>query len=506
MKAALVLKMGQQLSMTPQLQQAIRLLQMSTLDLQDEIQEALESNPMLERLEDDGTEGSTSSNEANLDASESDTPSTSLNDTTHTTDYDQPGSQAQTSDATSEWSEEIPAELSIDTSWEDVYQSSASNLPASSDEEWDFTATTASGTSLQDHLLWQLNLAKLSPRDEYIARTLIDAIGSDGYLEESLPELLDGFVPELEVSLEDLERVLKHVQEFEPTGVGARNLGECLLLQLRTLPKSTPCLADAIQLCEKYLDILGSKDYGRLMRLMRTSEDQLRDIVQLVQSLDPRPGSSIESSEAEYVVPDIIVRKDKNRWIVELNPEIAPKLGINSLYASYVRRADNSTDNTFMRNQLQEARWFIRSLQSRNETLLKVATEILNRQLGFFEYGPEAMRPMVLADIAEAIEMHESTISRATTQKYMHTPRGIFELKYFFSSHVSTAQGGECSSTAIRAIIEKLVAAENPRKPLSDSKIAALLEEQGIQVARRTVAKYRESMGIPSSTDRKQLI
>lgn len=511
MRASLVLKMGQQLTMTPQLQQAIRLLQMSTLDLQAEIQEALDSNPMLEREEEGAEHGQ--QNVADFDSS--DAPE--FNQATNTHHEHNPASQA-TSDSNentnadypdasaSDWADQIPAELSIDTSWEDVYQSSASNLPASNSEEWDFTATTASDTNLHDHLLWQLNVAKFNPRDEYIARTLIDAIGDDGYLEETLPELLEGFMEELEVTLDDLETVLARVQEFEPTGIGARNLAECLLLQLKSLPSDTPWLAKATTLCQKHLDLLGSKDYQRIMRTMRINEDELRSIVQLIQTLDPRPGSSIETSEAEYIVPDVIVRKDKNRWIVELNPEIAPKLSINSLYASYVRRADNSSDNTFMRNQLQEARWFIRSLQSRHETLLKVSTEILERQIDFFEHGPEAMKPMVLADIAEAIEMHESTISRATTQKYMHTPRGIFELKYFFSSHVSTAQGGECSSTAIRAIIEKLVAAENPKKPLSDSKITALLEEQGIQVARRTIAKYREALGIPSSTDRKQLL
>lgn len=501
MKAALVLKMGQQLTITPQLQQAIRLLQMSTMDLQEEIQEALESNPMLER-QDDNNDSSTESVELNEQA---EFEPASQASTSQNQNNEDSGSQPESS-SESDWTDSIPEELSIDTSWEDVYQSSASNLPANPDEDWDFTATTASATSLHDHLLWQLNLAKLDAKQEYIAHTLIDAINDDGYLQESLSEILQDFDPELEIELADLEQVLAVIQEFDPTGIGARDLGECLLLQLKALPEDTAWRKEAIKLCSKYLDLLGSKDYQRVMRSMGVNEEQLRNIVQLIQSLDPRPGSSIESSEAEYIVPDVIVRKDKQRWVVEINPEIAPKLGINSLYASYVRRGDNSSDNTFMRNQLQEARWFIRSLQSRNETLLKVSTEILQRQMGFFEHGPEAMRPMVLADIAEAIEMHESTISRATTQKYMHTPRGIFELKYFFSSHVNTAQGGECSSTAIRAIIEKLVAAENPQKPLSDSKITSLLEEQGIQVARRTIAKYREALGIPSSTDRKQLL
>lgn len=500
MKASLVLKMGQQLTMTPQLQQAIRLLQMSTLDLQDEIREALEANPMLERQDDADADGHASEAdplaEASEQASHAESPASS---------HEPPAPEHNESSENTGDLECIPDELAVDTSWEDIYQTSASNLPVASDEDRDFTATTASGISLQDHLLWQLNLSSLDPRQEYLATTLIDSINSDGYLESSLDELLAGLDPQLGVHLEELEDMLEHIQQFDPTGVGARDLRECLLLQLAQLDKDTPHLAEARQLCDKHLELLGGREYSRLMRQMRLSETALGEVVQLIQSLDPRPGSHIEENAPEYITPDVIVRKDKQRWTVELNPEIAPRLRVNALYASYVRRADNSDDNTFMRNQLQEARWFIRSLHSRNETLLRVATEILKRQPGFFEHGPVAMKPMVLADIAEALEMHESTISRATTQKYMHTPRGIFELKYFFSSHVSTDQGGECSSTAIRAMIEQLVAAENPKKPLSDSKITALLAEQGIQVARRTIAKYREALGIPASTDRKQL-
>lgn len=502
MKASLVLKMGQQLTMTPQLQQAIRLLQMSTLDLQDEIREALESNPMLERQDDN--EADSHDNEADPLAEASDSPAADASASQPESHEPPKPEHPETSENTSDL-ERIPDELPVDTSWEDVYQTSASNLPASQDEDWDFTATTAIGVSLQDHLLWQLNLSSLNEREEYLATTLIDSINSDGYLESSLDELLSSFNPQLDIRKSELEDMLDHVQQFDPTGVGARDLRECLLLQLAHMDQDTPWLAEARQLCDKHLELLGGREYNRLLRQMRLSEDHLREVVQLIQSLDPRPGSKIEESEPEYITPDVLVRKDKDRWVVELNPEIAPRLRVNSLYASYVRRADNSDDNTYMRNQLQEARWFIRSLHSRNETLLKVSSEILKRQLDFFEHGPVAMKPMVLADIAEAIDMHESTISRATTQKYMHTPRGIFELKYFFSSHVNTDQGGECSSTAIRAMIEQLVAAENPRKPLSDSKITDLLAEQGIQVARRTIAKYREALNIPSSTARKQL-
>lgn len=489
--------MGQQLTMTPQLQQAIRLLQLSTLDLQQEIQEALESNPMLERQE-DGDDFDNSDPMADNAESKpvAETQDTSFQESTPTVDSLDEG----------EWNERIPNELPVDTAWEDIYQTSASSLPSNDDDEWDFTTRTSAGESLQSHLLWQLNLAPMSDTDRLIAVTLIDCINNQGYLDESLEEICESFDPELDIELDEIEAVLHRIQQFEPAGIGARNLSECLLLQLRQLPASTPWMAEAQRLVRDYIDLLGSRDYSQLMRRMKLKEDELRQVIELVQSLNPRPGSQIESSEAEYVVPDVIVRKDNERWLVELNQEAVPRLRVNPQYAGFVRRADTSADNTFMRNQLQEARWFIKSLQSRNETLMKVATQIVEHQRGFLDHGDEAMKPLVLHDIAEAVGMHESTISRVTTQKYMHTPRGIYELKYFFSSHVSTSEGGECSSTAIRAIIKKLVAAENQKKPLSDSKIAGLLEAQGIQVARRTVAKYRESLGIAPSSERKRLM
>lgn len=498
MKPSLVLKMGQQLTMTPQLQQAIRLLQLSTLDLQQEIQEALESNPMLERQE----EGEDFDNDDPLADGEESTATAAPAESS----YQEPQNTAENLEDGSEWSERIPQDLPVDTAWEDVYQTSASSLPSSDDDEWDFTARASGGESLQSHLLWQLNLAPMSDTDRLIATTLIDCINDQGYLEESLEEVLESFDPELDIELDEIEAVLRRLQHFEPVGVAARDLRECLLLQLRQLPDDTPWLAEARRLAGEYLDLLGGRDYSQLMRRLKLKEDELRQVIELIQSLNPRPGSQIESSEPEYIVPDVIVRKDSGRWLVELNQEAVPRLRVNAQYAGLVRRADTSADNTFMRNQLQEARWFIKSLQSRNETLMKVATQIVEHQRGFLEYGEEAMKPLVLHDIAEAVGMHESTISRVTTQKYMHTPRGIFELKYFFSSHVSTVEGGECSSIAIRAIIKKLVAAENVRKPLSDSKIASLLEEQGIQVARRTVAKYRESLGIAPSSERKRLM
>lgn len=489
MKHSLVLKMSQQLTMTPQLQQAIRLLQLSTLDLQQEIQEALESNPMLERQED----GEDFDSQDPLAEGGSPAPEEHIDRDPEALDAEQ-------------WGERIPSELPVDTAWEDIYQTSASSLPVSDDDEWDFTARTSSGESLQSHLLWQLNLTPMSDNDNLVALSIIDAINNDGYLEETLEEICESFDPELGIELDEVEMVLHRVQQLEPIGVGARNLRECLLLQLAQLPQNTPWLEEARQLCSEHLELLGGRDYNQLMRRLGLKENELRQVVELIQRQNPRPGSQIQSEEAEYIVPDVIVRKHNERWLVELNPDAVPKLRVNPTYAGLVRRADSSADNTFMRNQLQEARWFIKSLLSRNETLMKVATEIVEQQRGFLEYGEEAMKPMVLHDIAEAIGMHESTISRVTTQKYMHTPRGIFELKYFFSSHVSTAEGGECSSTAIRAIIKKLVSAENPKKPLSDSKIAGLLEAQGIQVARRTIAKYRESLGIAPSSERKRLV
>lgn len=496
MKPSLVLKMGQQLTMTPQLQQAIRLLQLSTLDLQQEIQEALESNPMLERQE----EGEDFDNSDPL--AEGDSLTLTSPQEIASTSSEQHEAQLEEG----EWHERIPSELPVDTAWEDVYQTSASSLPSNDDDEWDFTSRTSSGESLHSHLLWQLNLAPMSDKDRLIAVTLIDCMNPQGYLEETLEEVLEAFDPELDVELDEIEAVLHRIQQFEPAGIGARDLRECLLLQLRQLPAQTAWLEEAKRLVEEHLDLLGSRDYAALGRRLRLKEEELRQVVELIQRLNPRPGAQIESSEPEYIVPDIIVRKDNERWLVELNQEAMPRLRVNPQYAGFVRRADSSADNTFMRNQLQEARWFIKSLQSRNETLMKVATQIVEHQRGFLDYGDEAMKPLVLHDIAEAVGMHESTISRVTTQKYMHTPRGIYELKYFFSSHVSTAAGGECSSTAIRAIIKKLVAAENSKKPLSDSKIAGLLEAQGIQVARRTVAKYRESLGIAPSSERKRLL
>lgn len=500
--------------MTPQLQQAIRLLQLSTLDLQAEIQEALDSNPMLEVTDESGdktsnSDDSNSSNDAdsiNIEAEiykhDSLTSKNSDTETAPTPKEDTPKEN--------EWNEDtIPTDLAVDTDWDEIYQSSSSGSMVSRGEgdDSDFESRNSASDTLQDHLQWQLNLTPSSDLDREIGEAIIDAVGASGMLDQTIDEIHQGlspFHPELE--LDEVVAVLHRVQQFDPPGVASQTIQECLLIQLDQLGRSDAELHHVRLLVNNYLSLLGNRDFKQLMRKLKIKEAELQNTIEIIQSLNPRPGEHIGSDTTEYVVPDVFVTKENNRWNVQLNPDIAPKIRINGDYASMVKRADSSSDNTFLRDNLQEARWFLKSLQSRNETLLKVSTCIVEKQQGFLDYGPEAMKPMVLHDVAEIVEMHESTISRVTTQKYMHTPQGILELKYFFSSHVATNTGGECSSTAIRAIIKKLVAAENTRKPLSDSKITTLLEDQGIQVARRTIAKYRESLNIPPSNERKRLI
>jgi RNA polymerase sigma-54 factor len=399
--------------------------------------------------------------------------------------------------------------LPVDTSWDDIYQPSStpSSSAAGENDDFDFESRRSTTESLFDHLMWQLNLTPMSDRDRVIAMAIIDAVEPTGMLSTPITDIYAGLADALEdLDQEEVDAVLHRIQQFDPAGVAAHDLQECLLIQLRQLPPDTPYLQAAKMVVKEHLNLLGSRDYKQLMRKTKLKEHELRDTILTIQRLNPRPGDQINAGETEYVVPDVFVSKEQDRWTVRLNPEIAPKIRINPEYAGLIKRADSSSDNTFLRDNLQEARWFLKSLQSRNETLLRVASCIVEKQRGFLDYGAEAMKPLVLHDVAEAVGMHESTISRVTTQKYMHTPQGIFELKYFFSSHVSTDTGGECSSTAIRAIIKKLIIAENPKKPLSDSKIAELLSEQGIQVARRTIAKYRESLSIPPSNERKRLV
>ncbi|MDH4273829.1 MAG: RNA polymerase factor sigma-54 [Gammaproteobacteria bacterium] len=507
MKQSLQLRLGQHLTMTPQLQQAIRLLQLSTLELQQEIQEALESNPMLESTENSedtsspGEESGPESPNFENDGSSADGPT------------DSPDLEFRDTPDIEFKSDTLPEELPVDSAWEDVYDvttvSSASSGSGSANGDDDagkmLENRNAETESLRDHLMWQARLTPFTPTDMVIATAIIDSVNEDGYLGTTVEEIWNDLKTELVIDVEDVLTVLHTIQHYEPVGVAARDLRECLTIQLNQLPPETLWVNQAKALIKSYFELLANRDYAQLQRKMKINQDQLREVLKLVQALDPRPGNQVTTTGTEYVVPDVMVSKTKIGWKVELNGDATPKLRINSLYAGMVQRANKSADNTYMQGQLQEARWFIKSLQSRNETLLKVASCIVERQRAFLEHGEEAMKALVLHDIAEAVGMHESTISRITTKKYMHTPRGIFELKYFFSSHVSTDSGGECSSTAIRALIKKLVANEDARKPLSDSKIAKILSEQGINVARRTVAKYRDVLVIPPSNERKRL-
>ena len=480
--------------MTPQLQQAIKLLQLSTLDLQQEIQEALDSNPLLE-VDDSSDNDVVEKN--NLDNDDSMPESASASESMDT------GEALEKND--------LPDELPLDSTWDEYISASSAPAPGpgpgGGDDEQIFQGETTE--NIQDHLLWQMRLTPFSEIDRAIALAIIDSIDESGYLTVTVEDILQSVNSEdMEEPVEEdeVECVLKRIQLFDPIGSGSRTPQEGLLVQLTQYAPDTPWLEEARLLLREHADLLGSKDYRTLMRKTRLKEDQLREAMRLLQTLNPRPGSALITKEPEYVIPDVSVAKKNGRWVVELNPDSLPKLSVNQQYAAMSRKARNSSDSQFIRSHMQEAKWFIKSLESRNDTLLKVANCIVQQQMGFFEHGPEMMKPMVLNDVAEMVDMHESTISRVTTQKYMHTPRGIFELKYFFSSHVATESGGECSSTAIRALIKKLVAAEKPSKPLSDSKIASLLADQGIMVARRTIAKYRESLSIPPSNQRKSLI
>ncbi|CAM3000626.1 RNA polymerase factor sigma-54 [Escherichia coli] len=477
MKQGLQLRLSQQLAMTPQLQQAIRLLQLSTLELQQELQQALESNPLLEQID---------------THEEIDTRETQDSET------------LDTADALEQ--KEMPEELPLDASWDTIY--TAGTPSGTSGDYIDDELPVYQGETtqtLQDYLMWQVELTPFSDTDRAIATSIVDAVDETGYLTVPLEDILESIGDE-EIDIDEVEAVLKRIQRFDPVGVAAKDLRDCLLIQLSQFDKTTPWLEEARLIISDHLDLLANHDFRTLMRVTRLKEDVLKEAVNLIQSLDPRPGQSIQTGEPEYVIPDVLVRKHNGHWTVELNSDSIPRLQINQHYALMCNNARNDGDSQFIRSNLQDAKWLIKSLESRNDTLLRVSRCIVEQQQAFFEQGEEYMKPMVLADIAQAVEMHESTISRVTTQKYLHSPRGIFELKYFFSSHVNTEGGGEASSTAIRALVKKLIAAENPAKPLSDSKLTSLLSEQGIMVARRTVAKYRESLSIPPSNQRKQLV
>jgi RNA polymerase sigma-54 factor len=458
LKPSLQLKLGQSLTMTPQLQQAIRLLQLPILDLNAQIQEALEENIMLE-MED-----------------LPDVPRTSADST----------AEVETIKADELWQTRA-AERTQDSGW----NGEGRPITEFADE---------SGETLHEHLYWQLEIENFTVREALIGEALVDSINDDGYLTDDIAEIISSLHEQPPVTIEEAEKALTKLQRLDPVGVGARSLSECIIRQIEQLDSKTPGYQLALDIAAGHLDLVAARDYGELRRGLRTSEENLHEALALVRGCNPKPGLAVSPAAAQYVIPDVFVRKVDNRWQVEISPTGVPRLSVNQQYAKLLR---GSGEHTVLKTQLQEARWLIRSLEIRNETLLKVATSIVTRQVSFLEHGDESMKPMVLRDVAEEIDMHESTISRVTTNKYMHTPRGVFEFKYFFSSHLSSDSGEDQSSTSVRAKIRKLIAAENTSKPLSDSKITNLLKDEGISVARRTVAKYREAMNIPSSSDRR---
>jgi len=493
-KQSLNLKLGQSLSMTPQLQQAIRLLQLSSVELQQEIQEMLETNPLLEQTDEVPSEPT---------EIEKTTEKAELNDS--------PAPDSST--------ETIPEDMSIDADWDDIYDPEWKVSNSSESNLSDFIETMHSEPQgLHEHLLWQVEMSNLSLQDKEIAKLIIDYIDDDGYLTESLEQIHDSFEDLLFIEFDEVEAILTYVQNLGPAGVAARSLSECLLLQLLRDHSDHHLYKKAFLLLDKNLDLVEKRDYAGIKRTLRLTTSALEELMQLVRSLEPKPGKVFSTTTADYITPDIYVKKINGNWKISLNGETQPKLQVNDYYAEMLN-INTSTDTnnnmntassalgddatSYIKDNLQQALWFIKSLENRNSTIVNVAHAIVSRQLAFFQYGDEAMKPMVLKDLADQLGLHESTISRVTTRKYMHTPRGVYEFKHFFSSHVSTDTGGECSATAIRAMIKKLINDEDPAKPLSDNKLTNLLKQRGINVARRTVAKYREALAIPSSHDRK---
>jgi RNA polymerase sigma-54 factor len=481
MKQTLQLKLSQHLTLTPQLQQSIRLLQLSTLELNQELEKFLMDNPLLERddpVPDTGPLNGTRPGEAGPDQQ----------------------SQAEA---------EAPAaqEASADVAMPELdWLSGGTSGAASRDDgdEPDLPSLAAVATSLRSHLLEQVVLLKLEQRDRILVALLVDALDEDGYMTQSLDELMEQLPSELEVEMDELQIALRHLQQLDPTGVGARTPAECLCLQLAAMADTTTARTLALQIARDHLNLLAARDFARLRKALGCCDEDLRLAHRLIQSLNPRPGAAFTPLEARYVVPDVIVKKVKNVWVASLNQDAVPKLRVNRMYAEILQNNRNSS-TAQLSQQLQEARWLIKNVQQRFETILRVSQAIVDRQRHFFEHGEVAMRPLVLREIADVLGLHESTVSRVTTQKFMLTPRGIFELKYFFGSHVATEAGGACSATAIRALIKQLVAAEDAKRPLSDSKISDILGQQGIVVARRTIAKYRESLHIPPVNLRKSL-
>jgi len=475
LKPALQLKLGQQLTMTPQLQQAIRLLQLPVLELQAQVQEALESNVMLEAEE-----------EEQIDLGSLEQPA--------------PQGEGEDGDERSGSDEADEVVVEMEDPWADSATPSGEGR-AQEDDDRPLEFADERGRDLHQHLTWQLEVSPLDPRQVWIGEAIIDALNDDGYLTESAADIARSLSADLPVSEQDVEEVLAFVQTLDPTGVGARTAAECICLQLAQLEPATPGRDLALAIARDHLQAVADRDTEALRRRVGADEDTMLAALALIRGCNPRPGSAFEGVQPEYVVPDVFVRRTDHGWSVEINPGSVPRLKVNQGYANLVAR---SADYATLRAQLQEARWLIRSLEIRNETLLKVARTIVQRQAAFLEHGEESMQPMILRDVAEAVSMHESTISRVTTGKYMHTPRGIFEFRYFFSSHVSGADGEDVSSVAIRARIRKLIADEDPGKPLSDAQLADVLAGEGVRVARRTVAKYREALGLASSSERRQ--
>ena len=462
MKQSLQLKLSQHLALTPQLQQSIRLLQLSTLELEQELENYLLENPLLEREEEEYATQHTATSEKESESTES----------------------AETEAVATPSSNEEESWLGEESS----YSSSANSFDDDDNDHQDIRAAT---TSLREHLSWQLGLMSIPERDRTLVQCLIEALDDDGYLTQSLEELAETLPAELEIEPEELQIALKHLQYFDPTGVGARNAQECLALQLEALPvDETQTLA--LTIVRQHLDLLAARDFVKLKKHTNCDDNQLRDAQFLIRSLNPRPGAQYSALDARYITPDVVVRKIRGQWTVNINSDAFPRLRINNLYAQILSKQRGSG----LSGQLQEARWLIKNVQQRFDTILRVAQSIVDRQRQFFDHGEVAMRPLVLREIADILGLHESTISRVTTQKYMATPRGIFELKYFFGSHVATDAGGACSATAIRALIKQLISAEDQKKPLSDSQLSDILGQQGIVVARRTVAKYREALNI----------